>query len=189
MKGVKKVDVDSMEVIRVKLLDGSVVQVPRGKIIGFCHNLIHPGKMTKTTLEKHRCLAKQCPFLERYEDAPFWAARKVKEAAKQSAKQYKKEKKAILFAEMESMAALRSDFQKYADATNSEIEIVRVEHPNFYSYVVFYVSDNRFDDADRFHRFLNAARAGYNWMRVFLRHIKDVDGHFVTRKEYHARKR
>ena len=177
------------EMIKARLLGGNIVEIRRGKIVGFCHNLSHPGKLTKGILDEHRCLAKQCPFLERYEDAPFWIQRKAKKLAKHRSRQCRKERKALLNAEVESMAALRVEFQKFADTTNSEMEIIRVERPNLYSYTVFYVSDNPFEDADRFPQFLDAVRADNNWNRINLRHVKDIDGHFVTCEEYHARKR
>ena len=57
------------------------------------------------------------------------------------------------------------------------------------AYTVFYVSDNPFADGDRFPSFLDALRETEPQSRFRLRHIRDVDGHFVTREEFRVRRR
>lgn len=180
---------ERQENIEARLLGGIVTEVRRGNIIGCCHNIVHPGKLTKAIMEEHDCIGKQCKFFEKYEDNPFWKVREKKQVAKVRAKKRKKEEKAILLGEAESLIKMRDDFQKYADLTDSPIKIIRVNHSNHHVYTVFYVSDNRFADGNRFLKFIEALKRNYSRCRVVLRHIKDVDGHFVTRDEYYARKR
>ena len=71
----------------------------------------------------------------------------------------------------------------------SDLYIVRVqkEHPGFYK--LFYVSDNSFADGNRYPEFLETLRHLHPFWRVHLRHIRDVDGHFVTKDEYFSRVR
>ena len=177
------------ECIKVRLLGGSTIEIQRKKVIGCCHSRLHPGKLTKKLLEEHDCLGKQCPFLEKYEDAPFWQKQRERQITKAKAKQQKREKKAMLSAKDAYFAKLRDDFQRLADATGSPMDIIRVEHRSPHIYAVFYVSDNRFADGNRFPDFLQAVRKRYTRRRIILRHIRDVDGYFVTRDEFYARKR
>lgn len=172
---------DEQTLIRVRLLGGEMINIRKGRIVGYCHNIIHPGKLTKPILEKHDCLGKQCPFLEKYEESSYWQELKHRQNAKAKARQCKKEKKAILFSQAEAMLKLRDDFQAYADLTDSPLDVIKVEHPNPRTYIMFYVSDNRFADGNRFPDFLKVLHERYTHSYVLLRHIKDVDGHFVTR--------
>ncbi len=63
-----------------------------------------------------------------------------------------------------------------------QAEIIR---PN--AYTVSYVSDNAYSDGMQYPDFEEAVRACCPCRRLRLRHIRDVDGHFVTREEYRAR--
>ena len=182
-------DSDREEIIRVKLLGGEVHFLPCKSVIGCCHNMLHPGKLTRQLLNGHNCLEKQCPFLEKYEDRPFWMAYKKKLLAKSVAKQQKKNKKAKERSKAAMQSRLRDIFQGYADATGTEIIVVRVEPANRHTYRVFYVSDNPFLDWNMFPVFLAAVERAFSGQRISLRRIKDMDGHFVTKGEYCARKR
>ena len=177
------------ERVPVRLLGGAIVKLNKKKIIGYCHNIIHPGKMTKEIMEKHDCLGKQCSYLAKYEDAPYWVERKKKQAAKQQAKKKKKKQKAILLNEDQSLLRLQESFQSHADSSGAKMDIIRIKKINRTTYKVFYVSDNNFADGNRFPGFLEKMEKYYPYYRIKLQHIKDVDGHFVTRKEYYARKR
>ena len=48
-------EVDYHEVIHARLLGGAVIPIRRGNILGYCHNVNHPGKLTKTLLAEHQC--------------------------------------------------------------------------------------------------------------------------------------
>jgi len=45
------------------------------KIIGYCWCSIHKGYLTVPLLRQHDCLGKQCRFLQRFDDTPFWVER------------------------------------------------------------------------------------------------------------------
>ena len=182
-------DGDQEEFIRVRLLGGKVCFLERKNVIGCCHYMLHPGKLTKPLLRKHNCLEKKCPFLEKYEDRPFWTAYKRAQLAKSEARQQKQIKKAHERSEAAQLQRLRDSFQGYANATGAEITVVRVEPVNRRTYRVFYVSDNPFPDWNMFPAFVENVERAYPGHRVSLRRIVNLDGHFVTREEYSARKR
>lgn len=68
--------------------------------------------------------------------------------------------------------------------TDESFEIINVEQLEPHTYTVFYVSDNPFADGNRFPEFLAAAKESFPCFRIMLRHIRDVDGRFVTRDEF-----
>ena len=179
-------EADYHEVIRARLLGGAVIRVRKENILGYCRNINHPGKLTKALLEEHQCLAKACPLLEKYEDVPFWAAYRKQQLAKEETKRQKREKKAHARTEAASLTELRDELQKCADAAGKEVDVIRVERLNWYTYKVFYVSDHAYDDWHRFRAFHTAAKSKYG--RIILCHIRGEDGHYVTREEYYARK-
>ncbi|MBR5800332.1 MAG: hypothetical protein IKY23_09755 [Lachnospiraceae bacterium] len=54
--------------------------------VGYCHLQTHPGHISKSLLDQHQCLGKQCPFLERYASHCYWWQREI-------AKQKRKDRK------------------------------------------------------------------------------------------------
>ena len=172
------------EVIRARMLDGSVTNIKRGKIIGWCHHYLHEGAITKTILSEHDCLNKNCPYLERNCQSPFWAELELKKESKEKRKakiKAEKMQRAIETSELNNLAAI---WQSYLDDMDSDMLIVLVtkESPNRYK--IFYVSENRFADGNRYPLFLDTLKEVHTNYRITLRHIRDVDGHFVTREEY-----
>lgn len=79
--------------------------------------------------------------------------------------------------------------QSYADDAGYEILIVKVEKISKKAYKIFYVSENRFCDGDKFPEIKKTAKFFYPNKKLILWHIKDVDGHFVTIHEYKNRKK
>lgn len=71
----------------------------------------------------------------------------------------------------------------------SDMYIVRVAKDAPSVYRVFYVSDNSFADGNRYPDFLDTLKFLHPHYRINLRHIRDVDGHFVTTDEYMTRVR
>lgn len=39
-----------------------------GNAIGFCHYTKHPGALNKAIAYKHKCLAKKCKYLQKYDE-------------------------------------------------------------------------------------------------------------------------
>lgn len=62
------------EIIKAKMLGGDVIDIKRGKIVGWCHHRMHKGAVNKAILKAHDCLGKNCPYLERNCQSPYWAA-------------------------------------------------------------------------------------------------------------------
>lgn len=54
--------------------------------VGYCHLQSHPGMVSKNMMDQRQCLAKQCPFLERYESHPLWIQREQKKQKKKAKK-------------------------------------------------------------------------------------------------------
>ena len=57
---------------QAKKIDGSEVT---GLPIGYCHIRIHSGYLDTKLMKEHKCLQKQCRFLERNEEHPEWKRR------------------------------------------------------------------------------------------------------------------
>ena len=87
------------------------------------------------------------------------------------------------------LKALSESWQSYLNDMESDMMIVRVakDAPSVYS--IFYDSDKRFADGNRYPDFLETLKFVHPHYRINLRHIRDVDGHFVTTDEYLTRPR
>jgi len=177
------------EIIKMKMLTGEVVPIRRGNVLGWCHYSMHPGAVSKTIMEKHNCLGKNCPYLERYPDTPFWVNYEAEKKAKEKKKEYLRSEKQRKAQEEQALQALAEDWRSCLEEMNSDMHIVRIAMDSPFAYRVFYVSDNSFADGDRYPEFLVMMRQRYPRCSFHLRHIRDVDGHFVTRSEYHRRVR
>lgn len=161
-----------------RLVGGGKKPVSPKKIVGYCRSSLHPGRLTQETLEKHKCIEKNCIYLTKFTEASYW--RQYEVTGKEARQRHKEREKA----EEAFLSELKEQFQEYADEAGYEIQIVQVTRKNFSEYFVFYVSENRFADANRFPFLLNRIRADFPRCRIRLIHIKDVDGHFVTIHEY-----
>ncbi len=175
--------------VDVKLVSGERLTIKETRLVGCCHCALHPGKITKGILAQHDCLAKQCRYFEKYADSPYWIAWEAKRKERQEAKQEKKTQRAAAATEAETMQGISEALRQCIPEEESHMEIIRVERYANTTFTVFYVSDNRFADGNRFPTFLDTTRQHYPSWRLRLRHIKDLDGHFVTRQEFHERKR
>ena len=177
------------ELIKTRLLGDHVVKVASTKIVGHCYNMTHPGDLTLKIMEEHDCLKKNCPFFKKYEDRPYWIDRNVKEKRKAERKQARQAERFEARKQAEKLAALKESLQSYADEAGPPLYIVRLETEAPHRYKVFYVSENSFKDGDRFKEFLGIVRRNHPDISLHLRHIRHVDGHFVTIAEFFARKR
>ena len=177
------------ELVKAKVLGDYVIEVANTKIIGHCYNRTHPGDLTLKIMEAHGCLQKECPFLKKYEDRPYWIMREAEKRRKAARKLEQRAEKRKAQKQAEALAALRDSLQSCADGGGPPMYIVRLELEGPYRYKVFYVSEDPFDDGDRFGGFLDAVRRDHPDLTLQLRHIRHVDGHFVTTHEFLARKR
>ena len=179
--------------VQAKSVSGADVEISVSELVGYCHFEGHPGEITRNLLSAHRCLEKQCVFLERYGSNPYWSDRAVAEArmlkSKGAKKELRRKKKQADAQEQQVLDALTCDIQKIADGLPCALTVVRVKREWPSVFKLYYVSDNRFWDATAFPELLAALQAAYPGRRFLLWHIRDVDGHYVTRAEYLARKR
>lgn len=61
-------------------------QTLKERAIGYCHNPKHMGYLSLKNMKNHKCLAKQCRYLHKYEDHPYWAEKERKKAEKKARK-------------------------------------------------------------------------------------------------------
>ena len=85
------------------------------------------------------------------------------------------------------MRILANSWNAYLEELQYEMQIIRVPEDTLYR--IFYVSDNRFADGNRYPEFLEMLKQTFPRSRLVLRHIRDADGHFITRDEYSQRRR
>ncbi len=175
--------------VDVKMLTGQVLSIRRGRIVGWCRNRIHPGALNKAILEQHDCLGKNCSFLEKNCQSPFWRALEEAKLAKEKLKAKVHQEKQKKIQEESELHTLADDWGSYLEEMQSDMQIVRVVRDTPICYRIFYVSDNRFADGNRYPEFLERLRQDHPRKRIILRHIRDVDGHFVTREEFRQRRR
>lgn len=177
------------KVVSARLLGDKWIEITNVKIVGYCHNSIHPGKLTRKIMEEHDCVGKNCKFFEKYAESTYWAAEEDRKRQKEHRKKMQQiAKKAVRKLE-EELAELKDLFQSYADDAGYSMLIVRLEKERPNRYRVFYVSDNLFADGNRFPDFLAAIKFFFPRYSIRLRHIKNVDGRFVTIDEYLSRRR
>lgn len=59
------------------------------RICGYCHSKMHKGYLSVKRLKSHKCLQKQCPMLEKFEEHPYWQERARIKAKKKAKKETK----------------------------------------------------------------------------------------------------
>lgn len=86
-----------MEMTNDKMLHGLYgSQISRAKAVGYCKK--HGAHLTATTMKKHQCLRKNCNYLKKHEENPYWEER-------ERLKMQKKNKKNQLFFSAEEVCA------------------------------------------------------------------------------------
>ena len=90
---------------------------------------------------------------------------------------------------MDVLCGLPDHLRSCAASAEEGMEAVRVQRDRPGNYTVCYVSEHSFADGDCFPYFIGMVHSAYPARRFRLRHIRDVDGHFVTREEYARRKK
>lgn len=180
----RRVEEARNEVVNVRLLSGSRIQIRRKLLVGCCHNRIHPGKLTQKLMEDHNCLGKGCRFFEKYETADYWRELARKTAVKQNVRQQRNRQKEQAQQQEAALLSLKDQFQTYADDAGYVIKIIRVQEEKKGILKIYYVSENRFRDGNLFPNFLSRIRKEYPRYSILMRHIQDLDGCCVTIEEY-----
>lgn len=170
------------DIIKIKVNQSEVTEY--NEIIGFCHNKLHKGHLTQKLIKQHECLEKQCKYLEKYTDKPFWKHLEKKKLAKQNHKNYKKRKKELENSEKQINDELKNEFQEIADIFAPDMLITSVRRTKYPYYSIFYVSDNSYADFREYQDFITQLKLIHSNWRFHLQHIKDLNGKFITRDEY-----
>lgn len=174
---------DPDALIPAMLISRQRILIASRNIVGQCHNLRHPGKLTRALMEEHDCLNKQCPFFKKNDNAAYWLALEKKNLRKTEARAQLAEHKRQRVAQNSRFEEMRARFQTCADEAGYALRIVRVNGLRATIYI-YYVSDYPFADGNRFPAFIKSVRALFPHHRIMLRHIRDQRGHFLTREEY-----
>lgn len=66
-------DVEKHRKMSWKAIDGNRLM---SEPVGYCNNYIHRGWLSTVLLKGHKCLEKQCPYLDRNLEHPFWTYKK-----------------------------------------------------------------------------------------------------------------
>ena len=190
------------ELIVTYLADGTKTPIKRGRIVGWCQYEIHPGALTSNLLKKHGCLEKQCFHFRKNKNSNYWTEQEKLAIRKKRRKEQAASLKNQQRQQEDELAALADEWQDYLDEIGSDMYIVNVtreqtiqttqtrdQKRNQNVFTVFYVSDNWFADGNRYPEFCNFVKNQHPGCRVNLRHIKDVDGRFVTTDQYFSRAR
>lgn len=74
-----------------KTIDGSYCRGDNR--VGFCWSSLHKGSLTKKQMEKHKCIEKNCPSFQKYENSTYWQVRDRDKSKKKEAKNRAKELK------------------------------------------------------------------------------------------------
>ena len=176
------------KIVTAKLLGHLTVEISNDKIVGCCHHSIHPGKLTRKLLLEHNCIGKNCNYFEKYAESKFWVAEENKKREKEKRKEARRDQKQAARKLEDELKDLQRLFQSYVDDAGYSMLIVVIEKEDSNNYRVFFVSDYPYADGNRYPGFIQAVRFFFPEYHIQLRHIRDVDGHFVTTAEYLSRK-
>ena len=152
MKKKKKTE----KLVETRLMTGDTAFVGESNIVGYCHFSEHKGQMTKTLVQSHNCFKKECHYLEKYKDSPYWQALETQREAEIRKKETAKRLKAE---EMERQAQWCSTAQKAADENGFKLKVTEVKKlPRKKEYVIFYRANSRFDKQNNMSEYVKLCR-------------------------------
>ena len=165
------------EEVYVRLITGESTYINKRNVVGHCVCRLHPGTLTKTLVKNHECDIKNCCWLNKYEDNPYWknreTARIVSAEKKETAKKLKREHK-------EREANLINWARNLAESMYMPIKVTSVrKEPGKKKYIIFYISNEPYNDS---HLYTTLAYM-FEWLvggKTELRHVKDIDGYYAT---------
>ena len=62
-------EIDQEKPVTARLLNNKIIYTVQKNIVGYCRYNLHRGKLNVKLLREHKCLEKQCPFFDRYEES------------------------------------------------------------------------------------------------------------------------
>ena len=179
--------IDEIPYRRLPLIDGSFRKVDKNAVVGYCNCNLHKGYLSVTLLKEHDCIKKNCVYLKKFEDCPFWTRYKnelkLKEKRKQDKKNRIRKQEEHKAAVEEKMNSLMESAQSIADKLSYQIIITRVA-PRYdkvgnYEYIVNYVYEYRYDDWSLYFDLALMLSRCYGG-KYMLRHMKMPDGSYIT---------
>lgn len=189
-RGYEELIQEGTDIIWVKYINGSWTYTPVDKLVGYCFCDTHKGYLSKSLLAEHKCIEKNCSFLEKYEDFPYLVSVKRRETEKEQQKQL--ERKAKEHEEKETAKNIEKAkklIQEEITKQDYPIEITKVslhrDSATKKKYIVInYVSGCSYNNHWKYH-FIIRAVATHISGRCVLRHVKDPNGNYETIKEWH----
>lgn len=167
--------------------DGKYRLSHKNAVAGFCHCHIHKGYLDVGLVKSHNCIEKECRYLQKFDDAPYWKHIENKKKIKQQRKDAKKRRQSDIERKQAAvenrMDSLMNKAQSIADKLGYDIIITRAvprsESKENYEYILNYVSDNDFDDWYMY--FDLAVTLGKSiGGKYILKHMRYPDGRYVS---------
>lgn len=175
---------------RVPLIDGISHRVDTRSVVGYCHCSKHKGYLNITLLKSHDCIKKECVYLEKFEDYPFWIQYMNLQKQKERRKRAKKHSIECKESAERKMEKMIESAQNIADRLGYRILVIKVV-PRFdtkenYEYIVNYISDNQYDD---WHFYFDLALTLGKCFggKYILKHIKKPDGNYAVFSDWKNR--
>jgi len=179
-------------VIDIHMANGCKCKMKESKIIGYCHCRLHKGYLNSYILKEHECLKKNCFYLEKYEDRPFWTQREKKKEKKQKNKEQMKILKNKLLGIDAELEKLVDAAQRLADGMDYPIVITRIAHKvtsdKDYEFIINYVSDDLFDDWHLYFDLAISLAKCYGG-KYNLRHLKLPNGKYASINDWNNRRK
>lgn len=182
---------------RLKLVDGSYQVIKPEKIVGYCNYRLHRGYITANSVKSHDCIAKNCPYLQKFDgNSTYWSFVESEEKKKRDRKAKIKDIKAQKTSREVEMNSrfenIKQQAQGIADRLDMGIIITRVAYlnpeKNRYEYVINYVSDLYDND---WHQYIDIAYTlGHTQGgKYILRKLKLPNGKYATIDDWEHRTR
>lgn len=176
----------TQHIVDIKLITGKKIKIRKGKIVGYCHNIIHKGALTSQLLKEHKCIEKECTYFKKCTKAGFWEAQERTRKMKEKSKERKKQTKLKKQENDEIINEIKSCAEKIVIETSYNIMVTSVVKRAKEKYTIFYVSDKQ-ENEKQMCKFLSDEMFFRIGELCYFKHIKDGNGRFVTINEYLSR--
>lgn len=129
--------------IRGKLHNGDIHGKPiaHDKRVGYCWSSLHPGYLSESDVKEHQCICKNCPGLERFEDAGFWTREKNREIKRTQRKEMQRKEKIYKTNCQHILQVVRQMSKEFENFHVIDVK----KDKNSSKYIINYVTLNRVD--------------------------------------------
>lgn len=177
-----------IETVEIPLIDDCLHKRAIHRIVGYCHCPLHKGYLDIELLKQHECRKKECSCLQKFEDYPFWINIRSKKERKEKIKRKQQHQNNMNTHFKRRYENVRRIAQNAIDVRGLPLIVtsVALQKPN--KYILNYVSNESRDDSDEYGKLidkLNQIGIG----KFYLKHIKNINGHYATIAEYKSVKR